>query len=129
MILCALRTWLNSMMYTGGALSKTPFLAAISHDNKGRPVHMRMSKVKAFTSSEIEHWALRHLDDKWIVTTDDFRPFSNICHVVDFHHSINTTGIYKNPNNKLYHWVDTMIGSVKRSIHGTYHSGSSKHLP
>ena len=112
-----------------GALSKTPFLAAISHDVKGHPVHMRMSKVKAFTSYEIERWTTRHLDENCIVTTDGFRPFSNICHVVDLHHSINTAGIYKDPNNKFIHWVNTMIGNVKRSLHGTYHSVSSKHLP
>lgn len=58
-----------------GTLSKTPFLFAISHDDKGHPVHMRMSKVKAFTSHDIQRWATRHLDDNCIVTTDGFRPF------------------------------------------------------
>ena len=90
---------------------------------------MRMSKVKAFTSFEIERWSLRHLNDNCIVVTDGFRPFSKICHVVDLHHSINATGIYKDPENTFFHWVNTMIGNVKRSIHGTYHSVSSKHLP
>ena len=90
---------------------------------------MRMSKVKAFTSYEIESWALRHLDDNCVVVTDGFRSFSKICHVVDAHHTINAKGIYKNPGNKFFHWVNTMIGNVKRSIHGTYHSISSKHLP
>ena len=88
-----------------------------------------MSKVKAFTSYEIESWALRHLDDNCEVVTDGFSAFSRICHVVDLHHSINTAGIYKDPGCKFFHWVNTMIGNVKRSIHGTYHSISSKHLP
>ena len=88
-----------------------------------------MSKVNAFTSSEIEQWSLKHLDDTCTVITDGFRPFSSICDVVDLHHSINTTGIYKDPDNTLFHWVNTMIGNVKRAIHGTYHSVSSKHLP
>ena len=88
-----------------------------------------MSKVNAFTSIEIERWSLKHLNDSCTVVTDGYRPFSKICDVVDLHHSINTAGIYKDPNNKLFHWVNTMIGNVKRSIHGTYHSVSSKHLP
>ncbi|TKB05860.1 IS1595 family transposase [Desulforhopalus sp. IMCC35007] len=112
-----------------GASGKTPFLAAVSHNDNGHPIHMRMSKVKAFTSNEIERWALRHLDDNCVVVTDGFRSFSSICHVVDLHHSINTAGIYEDPDNKFFHWVNTMIGNVKRSIHGTYHSVSSKHLP
>lgn len=88
-----------------------------------------MSKVKAFTSSEVKRWSLKHLNENCIVITDGFRPFSGICNFVELHHSINTTGIYKDPNNTFFHWVNTMIGNVKRSIHGTYHAVSSKHLP
>lgn len=112
-----------------GALGKTPFLAAVSCNDEGHPIHMRMSKVKAFTACEIERWILKHLDENCTVITDGFRPFSNICDMVDVHHSINATGIYEDPNNKYFHWVNTMISNVKRSIHGTYHSVSSKHLP
>ena len=67
---------------------------------------MRMSKVRSFTSYEVNCWLEKHL-----------------------HHSINATGIYDDPENKFFHWVNTMIGNVKRAIHGTYHSVSSKHLP
>lgn len=88
-----------------------------------------MSKVKAFTSLEIERWILKHLNDSCVVVTDAYRPFSNICELVDLHHSINTEGIYKDPENKFFHWVNTMIGNVKRAINGTYHSVSHKHLP
>ncbi len=112
-----------------GAAGKTPFLAAISHNDQGHPIHMRMSKVDAFTSSEILRWSLKHLDENCSVMTDGFRPFSKICDVADMHHSINTAGIYSDPNNKFFHWVNTMIGNVKRAIHGTYHSVSPKHLP
>ncbi len=38
------------------AAGKTPFLAAISHNDKGHPVYMRMSKLGSFTSDEINHW-------------------------------------------------------------------------
>lgn len=88
-----------------------------------------MSKISSFTSSEINRWLSKHLHDDCIVTTDGFRPFSKVCEVVDLHHSIITEGIYKDPDNTLFHWVNTMIGNVKRAIHGTYHSVSSKHLP
>jgi transposase-like protein len=113
----------------GRGAGKTPFLAAVSHNDEGHPVYMRMSKVKSLSSNEINCWLLKHLHHESVVITDGFRPFSRICEVVDMHHSINATGIYDDPENKFFHWVNTMIGNVKRAIHGTYHSVSPKHLP
>jgi transposase-like protein len=112
-----------------GAAGKTPFLAAFSHNDKGHSVYMRMSKISSFTSAEINRWIAKHLRDDCVVTTDGFRPFSRVCNVVDAHHSINTEGIYNYANNTLFHWVNTMIGNVKRAIHVKYHPVSSKHLP
>jgi transposase-like protein len=88
-----------------------------------------MSKISSFTSNEINRWLSKHLHGDCVVTTDGFRPFSKVCEVVDLHHSIKTEGIYEDSDNTLFHWVNTMIGNVKRAIHGTYHSVSSKHLP
>jgi transposase-like protein len=112
-----------------GAAGKTFFLAAVSHNEEGHPIHMRMSKVAAFTSSEIKRWSLKHLHHECVLTTDGFKSYQQICEVVDYHHSINTTGLYDDPKNKFFRWVNTMIGNVKRAINGTYHSVSSKHLP
>jgi transposase-like protein len=112
-----------------GAAGKTPFLAAVSRNEKGHPIYMRMSKVRSFTSSEIERWSLKHLHHECVVITDEFRPFQRIADTVAFHGSINTSDIYNDPDNKIFHWVNTMIDNVKRAIHGTYHSVSSKHLP
>lgn len=39
-----------------GTAGKTPFIAVVSRNDKGNLVHMRMSKVKAFTYLEIERW-------------------------------------------------------------------------
>lgn len=112
-----------------GATGKTPFLAAVSLSDEGYPVHMRMSKIESFTSKEVIRWSKKHLDTNCSVITDGFRPFSNMCDVVDLHHSINTKDLYKDPENWYFHWVNTMISNVKTSLHGTYHAISSKHLP
>ncbi len=42
-----------------GAPGKTPFLAAVSRNEKGHPIHMRMSKIQSFTSLEVERWSLK----------------------------------------------------------------------
>jgi transposase-like protein len=112
-----------------GAPGKTPFLAAVSRNEKGHPIHMRMSKIKAFNSSEIKSWSQRHLHADTLVISDAFNPFNCLSNVVGFHGKINASEIYKNPDNRIFHWVNTMISNVKRAINGTYHSISSKHLP
>jgi hypothetical protein len=49
-----------------------------------------------------------------------FGPFKCIPGFVSFHGSIRASEIYKNPENKIFHWVNTMIGNVKNA-HGTDH--------
>jgi hypothetical protein len=58
-----------------GAPGKTPFLAAVSRNEKGHHLHMRMSKVSSFTSSEINRWSSKHLHHESLVITDGFSPF------------------------------------------------------
>lgn len=48
---------------------------------------------------------------------------------VDFHGASNTREIYGNRNTKIFQWVNTMIGNVKKAIHGTYHAVRPKHVP
>ncbi len=74
-----------------------------------------MRKVKAFTSLENKLWSMKYLIDDCTVITDGYRPFSQLCDMVDIHHSINTVRIYKDPDNKFFHWVNTMIGNEKKS--------------
>ena len=112
-----------------GASGKTPFLAAVSCNTEGRPIHMRMSKLSNFTSASVKAWAQRHLSAQAVVISDMYNPFNILSELVVVHGRIKATEIYKDPNNKIFHWVNTMIGNVKKAIHGTYHAVSSKHLP
>lgn len=88
-----------------------------------------MSKISAFNSSEISSWSQRHLCADAVVLSDAFNPFNCLSDLVAFHGKIKTSKIYEDPENRIFYWVNTMISNVKRSIHGTYHSISSKHLP
>jgi transposase-like protein len=112
-----------------GAPGKTPFLAAVSRNVAGHPIHMRMSKISAFNSSKVSSWSEKHLHADAFVISDAFNPFNCLSDHVAFHGKIKSSGIYKDPDNRIFHWVNTMISNVKRAIHGTYHSVSSKHLP
>ena len=112
-----------------GASGKTPFLAAISTNCKGHPIHMRLSRIKAFTSAEVSRWSTKHLDVSTIVVSDGFHCFSGIGQAGFLHESIVTGGGHASMQIKVFTWVNTMLGNVKKSIHGTYHSVSSQHLP
>lgn len=39
--------------------------------------------------------------------------------------AVKAAEIYDDPNNKISHWVNTMICNVKKGIHGTYHAENS----
>lgn len=112
-----------------GAPGKTSFLAAVSRNIKGHPIHMRMSKIEACNSSEVTSWSQRHIHPEAVVISDAYNPFNCLSDMVAFHGKIKASKIYTDPKNKIFHWVNTMIGNVKKAIHGTYHSVSSKHLP
>jgi hypothetical protein len=112
-----------------GAPGKTPFIAAISRNKEGRPVHMRMSKLPAFTSANVKVWSRKHLDHESIVISDMYNPFNCQADLVAVYGQFKASKIYANPQNKIFRWLNTMIGNVKKAIHGKYHSVSSKHLP
>ena len=110
-----------------GAQAKTPFVAAVQCSPEGHPSRMRLTPVKGFRKASIKAWAQQHLRADSEVTTDGlacFRAIVDICP----HRSITTGGGPKSMSNTEFTWVNTMIGNVKNSLHGTYHSLHPKHL-
>ncbi len=110
-----------------GAQAKTPFVAAVQCSPEGHPQRMRLTPVKGFRKASIKAWAQQHLRADSEATTDGlacFRAIVDICP----HRSITTGGGPKSMSNAEFTWVNTMIGNVKNSLHGTYHSLQPKHL-
>ena len=63
-----------------------------------------------------------------MVVSDGLRCFGGVDDAGCQHQAIVTRG----PASvalEAFTWVNTMIGNVKNSIHGSYHSISEKHLP
>ena len=112
-----------------GAPGKTPFLAAVSHNTEGHPIHMKMSTLTAFTSASVKAWSQKHLHPDSAVISDMYTPFHGLGDLVAAHGMMKTAQLYNDSKNKIFYWVNTMIGNVKNAIHGTYHAVSSKHLP
>ena len=111
-----------------GANRKTPFIAAVeTHD--GKPIFLKLSRVKGFRSKEIERWSNHHLAPGTTAVSDGLFCF-NAVENAGCHHEIHIVGGgRKAAKHPAFKWVNTVIGNVKNSIKGTYHSIHRKHLP
>jgi transposase-like protein len=112
-----------------GADAKVPFVAAVQTNSEGHPIAMRFTKLKGFRTNEIARWARQHLTVGSRVVTDGLRCFRGVEEAGCSHESVVTGGGPSSMGIDSFSWVNTMIGNVKNSMHGTFHSISEKHLP
>ena len=112
-----------------GAPGKTPFVAAVELNREGRPVRMRLSRVGGFRSDEIAAWARCHLEPGTVVVSGGLGCFAAVKRAGCFHQPFVTGGGPKSARHPALTRVNTILGNIKRSLHGTYHHLSSKHLP
>ena len=113
-----------------GTRGKTPFVAAVATDPvSGKPLAMRLDRVKGFRSREIGRWSRRHLAPGSDVRSDALACFRAVERAGCAHTPLNTSGAAGRRNRKYLTWVDTMLGNVKNAMHGTYHAIRAKHLP
>jgi transposase-like protein len=111
-----------------GATGKIPFVAAVSTNAEGHPVEMRFTHLPAFTKEAITDWALKHLRCNIEVFTDGLLGFEGLGSAGFSHKVIVTGGGPESVKIAEFKWVNTVIGNVKRSIHGTFHAVSKKHF-
>ena len=112
-----------------GASGKTPFVAAVQTDEGGHPIAMRFTKLKGFRKTEIIQWARQHLMANSLVVSDGLSCFRSVVDAGCQHEAIVTGGGYACVTMEAFTWVNTMIGNVKNSMHGSYHAIRGKHLP
>ena len=106
-----------------GAAGKTPMVAAVATDERGRPQRLRLSCVRGFRTREIARWSQAHL------RPDGLSCFAAVTQAGCTHQPIIIRGPGSQRRRKALIWVDTMLGNVKNAIHGTYHAIAHKHLP
>ena len=83
-----------------------------------------LSKTEA-----IAEWVTRHVQRNSVVTSDGLACFNGISDAGCEHWYVVTGGGPNSVKTPELQWVNTLLGNVKRSIHGTYHAISPKHLP
>ncbi len=112
-----------------GAQGKSPFVAAVATNDQGHPIAMRLTKLKGFRKTEIAHWAERHLASSCWVVSDGLACFRGVEAAGCTHEVVVTGGGPSSVDVEAFTWINTMIGNIKNSIHGTYHAINEKHLP
>lgn len=113
-----------------GTRGKTPFVAAVATDpSSGKPLTMRMDRVKGFRSREIGRWSHKHLQAGAHVRSDGLACFAAVQKAGCTHEALVTSGPKGRQHRKAFVWVDTMLGNIKNAMHGTYRAIRAKHLP
>jgi hypothetical protein len=111
-----------------GATGKIPFVAAISTNEHGHPLEMRFSEVEAFSKKSINSWAQHHLAPGCTVVSDGLGCFNVFAETGYKHTAIVTGGGPKSVSIPEFKWVNTVIGNVKKALHGTFHAISEHHF-
>ena len=112
-----------------GAGRKTPFLAAVETDMDKKPRRIKLSKVRGFRRGEVEVWSRRNLDPGTRVVSDGLSCFNAVTDAGCIHEPHIVGGGKQAVGHPAFKWVNIILGNVKNSLKGTYHSFRRKHVP
>ena len=105
-----------------GALNKSAFVAAVQTDMDGKPRFMRLTPIVAFTKEALIDWAAKSLANTAHVVSDGLHCFKQVIQVAASHERHVTGSGRQSAKRPEFRWVNTMLGNLKTSLAGTYHS-------
>jgi transposase-like protein len=112
-----------------GAPGKTPFIAAVQTTDQGKPVRIKLRRVKGFRRAEVEKFARSALAPGSAVVSDGLDCFTSVTKAGCSHQPIVTGSGRAAAQHSAFKWVNTVLGNVKSAITGTYRSIRPKHIP
>jgi hypothetical protein len=104
------------------AANKTALVAAVQTTPEGRPLYMQLAPVEDFTNQAMQQWAQRFLAPGCHVVSDGTWAFAQVKVAQATHERHITGGGRQGAQTSQLHWVNTMLGNLKTSMAGTYHS-------
>ena len=105
-----------------GALNKSAFVAAVQTSEDGKPMFARLKLISAFTIDALKDWASANLKSTAHVVSDGTACFAHVTQMGASHERHVTGSGRKAAKHASFRWVNTMLGNLKTSINGTYHS-------
>ena len=104
------------------AANKSAFIAAVQTHEDGRPQYIQFTPVTDFTNEQVQKWAKIHLAPSCHVVSDGTAAFAQVCQACATHERHVTGGGRQGAQTPQLHWVNTLLGNLKTSLAGTYHS-------
>jgi ribosomal protein L37AE/L43A len=109
-----------------GSENKQAFVIAVSTDPDGHPHQTVIEPVATFSKDALEDWAKRRLEPKTDVYSDGLGAFRAVVDLGHAHTVIESDSPREATEASGARWVNTVLGNVKRSLDGTYHSIAQK---
>lgn len=104
-----------------GSENKTPFVAAVSLSDKGRPQFVKLNRVSGFMTDASKAWATANLASTALVVSDGLACFAAVT-AAGCPHTPVVVGHSKPRDLPQFHWVNTILGNLKTTLHGAFHS-------
>jgi transposase-like protein len=104
-----------------GSENKVPFVAALSLDDDGHPLRIKLTTVSGFTLKAIAAWAKANLAPDCSVLSDGLACFTAVTEAGCQHQTI-VAGGRKPKELPEFLWINTVLGNLKTSLGGAYHS-------
>jgi hypothetical protein len=104
-----------------GSENKVPFVAAVSLDDHGHPMFVKLHVLSGFTSQAIASWAKANLAPGTCVNSDGLGCFAAVLDAGCIHRPM-VVGTLKPRDLPNFRWINTVLGNLKTSLAGTFHS-------
>jgi transposase-like protein len=112
-----------------GSPGKTPIVVAVETTPEGKPIRLKLRRVKGFQRTEIGSLAMRDFDPASTVVSDGLGCFRGVIDAGCSHQPIITGAGRKAVLTPAFRWVNTTLGNIKNAITGTYRAIGKKHVP
>jgi hypothetical protein len=110
-----------------GSPGKLPIVAAVETTGDGKPVRLKIRRVKRFDKSRIKTIARRIFKPGTKVITDGLGCFRGLADAGCIHEAIVTGSGRKAARHPAFKWVNTVLGNVKSALSSTFRAISEKH--
>jgi hypothetical protein len=104
-----------------GSPNKVPIVAAVSTDDAGHPMRVKLSPINGFTTKSIADWARLNLVPGCDVRSDGLNCFAGVIDA-GCAHSFIVVGRRKPRDLPQFTWVNTVLANLKTMISGAYKS-------
>ena len=104
-----------------GSENKVAFVAAVSMSDEAHPLRIKLNTVSGFKLKAIAGWASKNLAAGSTVYADGLACFNAVTQAGCTHESTVVAGRKPKDVPELQ-WINTVLGNLKTSLCGSYHS-------